>query len=73
MYFGSPPDIKVFNAPEVFPVVRYVAAVPLFIIVILWTSYFKHILYMTYSSNKLQKVETKSVAWTAFQPPLSVS
>ena len=24
---------------------------------------------MTYSSNKLQKVETKPVAWTAFQSP----
>ena len=43
MYFGSLLDTNFFKAPLVFPVVRNIVAVPLFIIVILWTSYFKRI------------------------------
>lgn len=44
-----------FRVPQVFPVGRYIAVAPLFIIVILWTSYFKHIL-----SDLLVKQAAKS-------------
>lgn len=55
MHFGSPLSTNFFRVPKVFPVGRYIAVAPLFIIVILWTSYFKHIL-----SDLLVKQAAKS-------------